>query len=98
MAPPKEEVGVGKARVEEEEFLTNTTNLQEFCSSQLTSATWGFHELLEFGTMRALPEMDLDPAMRCCAGRTTPDTEKIASGPSGLKEGEGESICIRCFY
>lgn len=51
-----------KARALEEEFPTNSANLQESCSSQLTSAIWGFHELLEMGMMRSLPEMDLDTA------------------------------------
>lgn len=96
----REEVGVGKARAEEEEFHTHTANLQESCSSQFTSAMWGFHELLGMGMIWSLPEMDLDTATRCCAGRTAPDMEKIAAGSSGLTEGDGErakSIYIKCF-
>lgn len=93
---------MGKARAEEEEeFLTSTAVLQESCSSQLTSATRGFHELLEMGMVRSLPDMGLDTATRFCAGRTAPDTEKIDSGSSGLNEGEGErakSIRIKCSY
>lgn len=46
--------------------------------------------MLEMGMMRSLPKMDLDTAMRCCAGRTAPDMEKIAAESSGLTEGEGE--------
>jgi len=60
MAPPKrEDVWVGRASVEEEGFLTNhTADLyqsvcnQESCSSQLTTAVWVFHGLLETGMMR----------------------------------------------
>lgn len=68
----KEDIGVGRARVEEEGFLTNSTaNLYqsfyswESCSSQLTSAMWVFNELLEIGKKRSLPKMDLGTAMVC---------------------------------
>ena len=95
-SPIREDIGVGRARVEEEGFLTNhTANLyqsfcsRESCSSQLTFAMWVFHELLEMEMMRSLPKMDLGTAMRCCAGGAPPAVEKIAAPSSGLKEGVG---------